>query len=243
MLHDNHRLHTMNDFQSILRSMHRRYDIYHTRWVSRDILFISISKTGTRVMKNLLGCNETHIMPSYTTATIPYLELPRRFAHLERRYYGVRVTMVRPPIQRLMSEYAFATTKGNTTRCTMHDLSVFAASPYRKNWQVAVLAGKRWFMRPTPNFLEADEEDLAFLQKMISSGILVAGVFERYYESIVHIATRLRLPVPSQDHVNALYHSNLKYHPSPCTGRVPVMSPHALDERLILYAKTHLSRP
>lgn len=222
----------------------QRFMTQSQKWceVSSLVVFIALSKTGSRVLTQILPNTvpQVHIMPFECASASPpplFTPMPVQLPQTCMYSGARRVTMLRDPVDRLLSEYSFKTFHSSNRRinCTMRRFVSFASDPYRYNWQTATLVGKRWHSRSVHAFVAASVEDLRTLQKRIQNGELIAGVFGNYYASVIHIMSRLSLPVPSKESVDALYHVNRRAHAPPCVGDIPpqLKYKHPLDTELL----------
>lgn len=185
---------------------------------SSKVLFIALSKTGSRVLRRLLPSNtlELHVFPAmrhgHATKVWTPTPLPLQLLYDPARHV---VSMVRSPYNRLMSEYSFM-----HAPCHISDFVDFANDSYRFNWQLGVLSGKRELSQSPIAYSSVTKQDLDTIYSMVQRQILLLGVFESYFKSVSYIMGHLGLSMPSPERVHRLYVDNRRYHRPVCRGRL-----------------------
>lgn len=126
----------------------------------------------------------------------------------------VSFTMVRDPVEQVLSMFSQAAGWRSHPGGWEDFLRRFASSQYIRNYQTAYLAGRRF--QYTTHFspgrrgaadallcacpvLEASRADLDAVLSRIERGHLLAGVVERFGESVQHIAASLAWELPLPD--------------------------------------------
>lgn len=216
----------------------------HQHWchVKKSMIaFLAISKTGSRTLLSLLpskNVSEIHILPfsgtrcewlhGTSTPPPPPLVCPFRTASIQK------ITMLRRPLSRLISEHTFDMHFRRHAPCTVATFQRFAKDMYRRNWQTAFLAGKRWIASSVENYLNATRADVSFLKRQMDAGEIITGVFELFDLSIQYIFDRLRLPRPQN--------ARAPLHLPPCTRTKMHDNVHELDIDLWNYAHEKIRR-
>ena len=142
-------------------------------------------------LRSFVSVKECHIVPAAclfqpvtTAALLPALSLNKD---------AIRITIVRDPVERLLSEYTFSHHMfGDSFRTP--NVVAFANHSYRRNWQVAVVAGLRWSSAPAPVFLIAKQSHLDLILAAHMRGTVILGVFEQFDRSVAHILKKLSIP-------------------------------------------------
>lgn len=177
----------------------------------------AIPKTGTRSLRHIINqtMNESdvpefHIMLRYDSIILDY-ETNVYCTSLPSCFFRPKIiTIIREPIQRLLSEYIFVH-KHPTSNGFMN----WSVHSYRHNSQLAFLSGFRSHANVCKQYIYPQRADLLNLMKRWQSKTLVIGVFEKYFLSVKLLLNALGVSVENKilsDLMERYYKTNRIWH-------------------------------